>query len=147
VGCLERGSCLLASPPGVGAPLLELYASAARPRDKASRRPLRCRTAWGIHPVRTSRAGKPCWQAVLASRAGKACWQAVLASRAGKPCWQAVLASRAGKPCWHAVRVAVGYAAKLRCRTALGIPCGQAVLAIRAGMPSWPTCEGTVYMD
>ena len=35
VGCLERGSCLLASPPGVGAPLLELYASAARPRDKA----------------------------------------------------------------------------------------------------------------
>ena len=39
VGCLERGSCLLASSPGVGAPLLELYASAARPRDKASRRP------------------------------------------------------------------------------------------------------------
>jgi hypothetical protein len=35
VGYLERGSCLLASPPGVGAPLLELYASAARPRDKA----------------------------------------------------------------------------------------------------------------
>ena len=39
VGCIERASCLLASPPGVGAPLLESCASAARPRDKASRRP------------------------------------------------------------------------------------------------------------
>ena len=47
----------------------------------------------------------------------------------------------------EAVCVAVGYAAKLRCRTAWGIQCGQAALAIRAGMPSWPTCEGTVYMD
>ncbi len=32
-------SCLLASPPGVGASLLESHASTARPRDKASRRP------------------------------------------------------------------------------------------------------------
>ncbi len=37
----ERGSCLPSGskPPGVGAPLLEAHGSAARPRDKASRRP------------------------------------------------------------------------------------------------------------
>ena len=39
MGCRERGSYLLASHHGVGAPLLESHASAARPRDKASRRP------------------------------------------------------------------------------------------------------------
>ena len=47
----------------------------------------------------------------------------------------------------EAVCVAVGYAAKLRCRTAWGIQCGQAALASRAGKPCCPACEGTIYMD
>ena len=52
MGYLERGSCLLASPPGVGAPLLELYASAARPRGRTTARP------------RPMQAGRSCLQRI-----------------------------------------------------------------------------------